>query len=127
VVTANNESKIQEQLLVENNELRWQLKEANSIISTIREGNAKSKERSRELQDINTTLEYEATERQAAQEAMQDLNTRLEEEATKRQAAQEALTALSTISVARWSISRVSPVKWGHHFSKCGNFFVTSR
>ena len=85
----------QEQLLVEINELRWQLKKANRMISAIREGEIESKDRSREILDINTTLVDEATKQQAAQETLQDLNARLEDEATKRQAAQEALQELN--------------------------------
>jgi len=91
-------------------ELRRQLKEANSIISIIREGEVESKEQSRELQDLNIKLEDEATKRQTAQEALQDLNlgleqivaertgelqdiinAMLEEEVMERQVAQEAL------------------------------------
>jgi len=74
VVTANNESWIQEQQLVEINELRWQLKEANSIINARCEGAIESEAKSRELQNINTALEDETTKQKTAQETLQDLN-----------------------------------------------------
>jgi len=110
MLTANNQSKTLRQLMGEISELRRQLKEANSIISIIREGEVESKEQSRELQDLNIKLEDEATKRQTAQEALQDLNlgleqivaertgelqdiinAMLEEEVMERQVAQEAL------------------------------------
>jgi len=94
-VNANNELKIQEQQLVEINVLRWQLKDANRIINTIREGEIESKEQSRELHDINMVLEDEATQRQAVQEVLQGLNIKLEDEAGQRQVAQEVLQGLN--------------------------------
>ena len=95
MVTGNNDLNIQEQQLIEINELRCQLKKANSIINTIREDEVESKEQSRELQDLNISLEDEAMERQIVQKALQDLNTKLEDEATERQIAQEALQDLN--------------------------------
>lgn len=94
MLTGNDESKTVKQLLGEINKLRWQLKEANSIIDSIRESEVESKEQSRNLRDLNSKLEDEATKGQAGQEALRKLNLGLGEIVAERTGELQDMSAI---------------------------------
>lgn len=91
MATVTENARTKKQLLIEIDELRQLLKNANSIIRATRKGATASKGRSRELQNINSKLEHETAKLQEAHVSSQELNAKLEGEAKKHETAKQML------------------------------------
>ncbi|MBP2665987.1 MAG: diguanylate cyclase with sensor [Firmicutes bacterium] len=91
MVTVSKDARTKKQLLIEIDELRQLLKNANSIISSTRKGATASKGRSRKLENINAKLADEAAKLQEAHVSYQEMNAKLEGEAKEHETAQGKL------------------------------------